>query len=202
MPPLRFAQAASEADDKGGLSHGRTSDGRHGFAKRAILLVLGGAAIAPVAFHKVVGPGEFQEEDAGAVVVDEDCVRDLPLQVDEPRTLKVFGQGGELGEQLREKRACRCAPVLCVTRTLIPQCQADAGQNSVMGRRDGVAESRATQHYVGCRLGRGATCAGAILLLTPFDKFSHSGQLPGDKANTSLSITRSQSLESAAKHVA
>ena len=66
--------------------------------------------------------------------MDEDRVKDLPLQVDESGAIKVVGKGGEIRKQLGKTRTRRGALMLREVRALIAKCHADAGKNGVMGR--------------------------------------------------------------------
>ena len=77
----------------------------------------------------------------------------------------------------------------------------DAAKYRVMSRRDGITECGATEHDVGSRFGGRSTRAGAVLLLAPFDKFGHGGELPCHKADAGLDSAWRQILEGAAKHV-
>ena len=78
----------------------------------AILFLLGGAPVAPVAFHEAVNPSEFKDDNTRPVLMDEDCVGDLPLEVDESRAINMSGQGGKLGRQAGEESARCGAPML------------------------------------------------------------------------------------------
>ena len=95
-PSLRFAKATSKANDESGQDDGRAGDCSHGLAERAILFFLGGAPVMPVSVLEIICPGQFNDDNAGTVLVDKDRVVDLPLEVDESRAIEVVGQGGKL----------------------------------------------------------------------------------------------------------
>ena len=57
---------------------------------------------------------------------------------------------------------------------LIAKGQPDTVEDGIVSRRDGITECGATEHDVGSRFDGRSTRAGAVLFLTPFDKFGHS----------------------------
>ena len=167
-----------------------------------MLFLLSGAPVAPVAFHEVVSPSEFKDNDTRTVLMDEDRVGDLPLKVNESGAIKMTGQGRKLGRQAGEERARCGAPRLREARAVVSKCLADAGTDGVVSCRNSVAKCGAKTHNVGGRSDLGTTGADAVLLPSPFDEFGHRGELPYHKADAGLSGTWSQILEGAAKHVA
>ena len=90
-------------------------------------------------------------------------------------------RSGQVRKQLGKERARRSAPMLREAGALVPECHADASEDSVVSRRDGVTESGAAEHHMGCRFRRGAAVAGAVLLLAPFDKPGHLRELPSPR---------------------
>ena len=86
-------------------------------------------------------------------------------------------------------------------RALIAEGQADVAEDRIMSRRDGITKCGAAEHDVGIRFSGRSTRAGAVLLLTPFDKFGHRRELPSHKADAGLNSTWGQILEGTAEHI-